>query len=231
MLVTNEISQLQYRVARIPKGAGSFREIYIASPDDNRRLRGLLPELEAILASSDTYQANYAFERGKNCALNALQHLGHRYTLSMDLENFFDSVSTAHVTGTIPDRIIDQCFINGSPKQGLPTSPLIATIAFLKCDSKIVELLKKLGIIATYTRYADDLIFSFDDRRQAGKIQVIVGQLVERYGFKLNSRKTTFQDVKNGKVIITGIAVDAHGIYPTRCTKRKIRAAIHQEKC
>jgi len=220
---------MEYRIARVPKGAGTFREIYIASPENNRRLRGLLPELEKILASADVCRANYAFERGKNCALNALQHIGNRYTLSMDLENFFDSVTPKHVADIISDQIIEQCFIDGNPKQGLPTSPLVATIAFLPCDKKIIELLRKLEIRAVYTRYADDLVFSFDDRKDAGKIGVIVRQTVEKYGFKVNDRKTKLQDAKNGRTVITGVAIDARGIYPTRRTRKRIRAAIHQQ--
>lgn len=219
---------LAYKVARVPKGNGKYRELYILSREDRKRLRSLLPRLEAILQLNDDCGANYAFERGKNCVLNAFQHIGHRFTLSMDLENFFDSVSGHHVADVIPDDIIEQCFIEGSPKQGLPTSPLIATIAFLPCDRDVLVKLKKLGIAATYTRYADDLVFSFDDKKSAGKIKFIVRQVVEKHGFRLNDRKTTLQDARNGRVIINGLAVDVNGIHPTRATRKKIRAAAHQ---
>lgn len=225
-LVTTTLS---YRVVRTPKASGGSRQIYIASPEDNKFLRSYLPVLESILVESDTYSVNHAFEKNKNCALNAFKHIGCRYVLSLDLEDFFDSVHPVHVSGIIPEHIIEQCFIEGSPRQGLPTSPLIATIAFLKCDEKIVQMLGKFGIPATYTRYADDLIFSFNERRHAGQIAVIVRQTVEQYGFKINKTKTRLQDAKNGRVIITGIAVDSNGLHPTRRIKKKIRAAIHQE--
>lgn len=223
------LSGLFYRIVQIPKGLGEFRKIYIASPDCNKILRGFLPELERVLAEVDDFKLNFAFERDKNCALHALQHIGGRYVLSIDLKDFFDSVVPAHVCDVIPDYIINQCFIDGNPKQGLPTSPLIATIAFLKCDKKIIHMLNKLDISAVYTRYADDLVFSFNERRYAGQICTIVRQIVENQGFKINERKTTLQDAKNGRVIVTGIAIDPKGLYPTRRTKKKIRAAIHQE--
>lgn len=221
---------MQYRIVRIPKGRGRFREIHIPSPPDMLRLRHLIPRLEEILAENDSSKVNYAFERGKNCALNATQHVGYRYTLSMDLEDFFDSVSEAHVKGIIPDEIVGQCMIGGSPRQGLPTSPLIATLAFLPCDSEILQRLQELEINAVYTRYADDLVFSFNDRRSAGKIRVVVRQVTDKFGFRINSRKTSLQDAKNGRRIITGIAVDAMGIHPTRRTMKKIRAAAHQQR-
>lgn len=219
---------MEYKVARIPKGNGKFRCIYIASEKDNLQLRSLIPELERILEKSDTSKVNYAFQRDKNCALNALQHIGYRYTLSMDLENFFDSISPEHVEGVIPDSIINQCFIDGNPKQGLPTSPIISIIAFLSCDKNIVETLNKLNINAVYTRYADDLIFSFNDQKDEGKIRFVVKQIVEKHGFRINEKKTKLQNSKNGRIIITGMAVDNKGIYATRRTKKKIRAAVHQ---
>jgi hypothetical protein len=221
--------RIVYKVARVPKRAGTFREIYIASNNDKRRLRALLPPLERILAELDDCRVNYAFEKGKNCALNALQHIGHRYNLSMDLENFFDSVTPEHVKDVIPAEIIKQCFVAGNPKQGLPTSPIIATIAFLQCDRRIIDMLRKLSIYAVYTRYADDLLFSFDDRRLTGKIITIVRQIVSDHGFRINNFKTRLQDSKNGRIVINGMAIDTRGIHPTRYTKKRIRAASHQQ--
>lgn len=220
---------IEFRIAQIPKRSGQVRQIFVVSKKSRGLLRALLPELQTILASFGGAESNYAFEKGKNCALNAFQHIGRRYTLSMDICDFFDSVSVAHVEGIIPKNIVDQCFIFGSPRQGLPTSPLIATIAFVAYDRRIIELLQKLQVEATYTRYADDLIFSFDERRSAGKIEAIVQQVLAESGFKINKRKTKLQDAANGRVIITGLGVDSHGIHPTRRTRKKARAAAHQQ--
>lgn len=219
---------MQYRIARIPKGRGNFREVYIASENDSRRLRELLPLIEDIFIDIDNDEVNYAFVKGRNCALNALQHTGRRYTLSLDLKDFFANVRREHVSHIIPSEILDQCLIDGVPHQGLPTSPLIATIAFLACDQKILDSLKKNGITFVYTRYADDLIFSFDDINHKEKILTIAKKTIEDFGFKINEKKTNLQDSKNGRVIITGIAIDGDKIQPTRRTRRKIRAAKHQ---
>jgi len=217
-----------YRIALIPKGNGIFRKVCIPHPQLKQALREFLPILETLLDKHDTTRVNYAFQHLKNCALNAYQHIGYRYTLSLDLEDFFDSVKPEHVKGLVPDNIIAKCFIDGSPMQGLPTSPLIATIAFLKYDRGIINLMKRLEVDAIYTRYADDLIFSFDDKKDKGRIKYLVQQALLDSGFRINSRKTRLQDAQNGRRIITGIAVDDHGLHPTRRTKRKLRAAIHQ---
>lgn len=222
-------SEVQYRVARVPKGNGTYREICIPSAEAKKRLRKLLPVLDGIRESLDRYRVNYAFEKGRNCALNALQHIGYRWTLSFDLADFFDSVVPRHVSDVLPAWLVEQCFVNGAAKQGLPTSPLIATIAFLPCDSLIVEHLHRLGVQAVYTRYADDLVFSFDNPKDAGKIKMIVRQVVERRGFKLNERKTKLQDARNGRIIVNGIAIDEAGLHATRRTKKRLRAALHQQ--
>lgn len=219
---------MEYRIARIPKGNGNFRYLYIASAEDNLRLRSLLPTLESILAATDTSKSNYAFQRNRNCVLNAVQHIGYRYTLSMDLEDFFNSIFPSHVSAVIPDELIKQCFLEGNPRQGLPTSPIISTIAFLPSDKKIIETLSKLKIDAVYTRYADDLIFSFNNSQDEGRIRFVVKQIVETNGFRINEKKTKLQDALNGRIIITGIAIDNRGLYATRRTRKKIRAAIHQ---
>ncbi len=219
---------MQYRIARIPKGRGKFRKVYIASENDAQRLRSLLPLLEDILFDIDSEEVNYAFVKGRNCALNALQHIGYRYTLSLDLKDFFASVQRKHVSRFIPSEILDQCLIDGIPHQGLPTSPLIATIAFLECDRKILELLRLLEVKLVYTRYADDLTISFNDIKQQENIINIVRQVTEASGFKINEQKTLLQDSKNGRIIITGLAINGHKIQSTRRTRRKIRAATHQ---
>ena len=86
-----------------------------------------------------------------------------------------------------------------------------------------------MRIRAVYTRYADDLVFSFDERRHAGQIETIVRQVLAKFGFEVNERKTTLQDAKNGRIVINGLAIDSHGLHPTRRTKKKARAAAHQQ--
>ena len=213
--------KMDYKVARIPKGNSRFREIYIPTPTRKRHLHSFIPFLEEVARDQDKCGVTYAFQKGKNCALNAFQHIGYRYSLSFDLMDFFDSVKPSHVEKILPKFIIEECFVNGSPRQGLPTSPLIATIAFYACDLKIVNYLRFLKINSKYTRYADDLVFSFDDIKDAGKLSTIVRQVVEEGGFKINEKKTQLQDSKNGRIIINGIAIGSNGLFATRKTQKK----------
>lgn len=219
---------LPYKISRIPKGNGKFRQIYVPSDEYKAELRTLIPGLERILDRLDIRRSNYAFQKGRNCVLNALQHTGYDYTLSMDIEDFFNSIHAGHLTGLITSEHMDRCLIDGNPKQGLPTSPLIATIAFLRCDDEIYHALSKLNIKFSYTRYADDLIVSFDGFHHSTAISFIVKQAVARHGFRINLAKTRIQSSKNGRRVITGIALSSDGPCATRRTNRKLRAAQHQ---
>ena len=122
-----------YKIIRISKGNGQSRKIYCVSQAQRDQYRLHLPYLETKLKELDNDNVNYAFTKGKNCTLNALQHVGFKFTLSFDLKNFFETINPLHLSGLINKKIIEECFIDGAPQQGLPTSPLISNIAFLKC--------------------------------------------------------------------------------------------------
>jgi hypothetical protein len=211
----------------ISKKNGKFRRIFSVYKEEKNELRGLLPALEEILLKNDQDKINYAFVKNRNCIEHAMQHIGYEYTVSMDLENFFESVTVAHVKQYLSDYLIERCFISGAPQQGLPTSPIIANLAFLECDKKIIYALKNYRIDAKYTRYADDLVVSFDNKKDIGKVIFLIKSIVNDAKFKINKKKTKIQNIKNGRIIITGVGIDKKGVYPTRKTIKKIRAAIY----
>ncbi len=224
--------QTACRIVRISKSNGKFRTLYI--PDEATKLKSInfLPELKAILLVHKKVDVNYAFEAHKNCALNAFQHVGYCYTLSVDIEDFFDSISEDSVAHLIPEEIRKYCFVDGFLRQGFPSSPLISNIAFAEVDAHLARLVADLPtslIPVMYTRYADDLIFSYDDERLGEVILGFLPLVLGRYGFRLNKRKTRIQSSRHGRRIITGIGVDDYGIHPTRKVLKKIRAALHQE--
>ena len=220
----------QYRIKFIPKSNGEKRHLYIPHGVYKEELLERLAEVELIHSELNTARASYAFLKGRNCALMATQHVGFAYTLTVDIKDFFDSVHRRHLTGLVPDDLLDLCLIDDAPRQGLPTSPLLASIAMLSVDSQIMQLIGKLNGDVRYTRYADDLAFSFDDKNLAAVLSDITAAYLKLNGFELNPRKTKLQSRKNGRRIITGIGVDDHGIHPTRATLRRLRAAEHQSE-
>lgn len=55
-----------------------------------------------------------------------------------------------------------------------------------------------------------------------------IPKIVSEFGFVINPTKTHLQCAKAGRRIITGVAVDKFGVYPTREVKRRLRAMKHQ---
>ncbi len=231
------------RVVKIPKKSGGHRTIYVPDPAEMGRLRAMLPRLNELQERADTVDCQHGFRRGRSPLTNALPHRGFRFTLCFDLADFFDSVTRKGLciendndlaSGIIQTpfafEVMDICFQDGCARQGLPTSPLIANIAASGMDRDIVAL--KSGRAGrfdrdfVYTRYADDLTFSFDSPSTAVWLKAEVPAIVEKHGFRINVRKTRLQSAAVGRRVVTGYAVDDQ-VHPTREVKRRLRAAKH----
>lgn len=227
------------RIQTIRKKNGSPRLIYCPNPEEKAALRKLLPDLNAAALAADKHGVAHGFMPGRSAVTNAMAHRGHAYSLSFDLADWFDTVKLHHlgttkvggwVLTTDRDRVLSICFVDGAARQGLPTSPAIANIAAAPMDAEIMALRVRGRVgwnFDVYTRYADDLTFSFEREGTARWLMRVIPEIVERHGFKINPNKTRLQCAHAGRRMITGVGVDA-GIHPPRYIKRKIRAAAHR---
>jgi RNA-directed DNA polymerase len=75
--------------------------------------------------------------------------------------------------------------------QGAPTSPMLANLCAFTLDRRVAGLARAVG--ATYTRYADDLVFSGPAglARRARRLEDTLGAIAAAEGLRLNARKTT----------------------------------------
>ncbi|MCG8668829.1 MAG: reverse transcriptase family protein, partial [Pseudomonadales bacterium] len=222
------LSPINYRKVNIPKGRKGVRSLYIPNEELKSKLRSFLPHLQRIAMEQDQHNVCHAFIKGRNCVTNAQPHVGYKYSVSLDIEDFFDSIRRKHVDEFIEDELISLCFIDGAPRQGLPTSPLIANIALSAVDRSIYKSLGAVCGIFSYTRYADDITISFNNNAEIKKVIFIVRNALISEGFRINERKTKVQCSVNGRRIITGVGVDEKGVHPTRKALKSLRAASHQ---
>ena len=74
--------------------------------------------------------------------------------------------------------------------QGAPTSPALANLCAYRLDSRLAGLSGAAG--ASYTRYADDLLFSGGPEfaRTVHSFQIGVARIAIEEGFEMNARKT-----------------------------------------
>jgi len=108
--------------------------------------------------------------------------------------------------------------------QGAPTSPGICNAVLMRMDRRLFGFAKSVGF--HYTRYADDLTFSGNDRFRVPALISMTGQIVDEEGFSINRRKTQIQG-HGRRQQVTGVTVnDEKGL--SRQERRRLRAAIHQ---
>lgn len=216
------------QIIKIPKKKkGEFREICVPSRSEKEKMRAYLPSLNEkakILCNSEVV---HGFMHGKSPVTNALKHVGFQYTLKFDLSNFFDTVKPSHLKGKLSAEEIAVLLPDDRAYQGLPTSPIIANLAAKEMDAAILKKIKDTEIV--YTRYADDLCFSFNSHDHVAMLKMSVGQIVGRCGFRLNKQKTWLQDSRYGNRHITGVMVGKEGIVSSRNVRRRLRAANHQK--
>jgi hypothetical protein len=93
--------------------------------------------------------------------------------------------------------------------QGAPTSPALANLCAYRLDCRLSALARSVG--ATYTRYADDLVFSGDDELdgRVRRFHVHVCRIALEEGFAVHTRKSHFmrQGVRQQ---VAGVVLNVH---------------------
>ncbi|PTO71413.1 reverse transcriptase family protein [Vibrio splendidus] len=180
--------------------------------------------------------------RAKGVITNALSHTNKKVVISLDLKDFFPSITFPRVMGLLKSKSFDysnkQAAIlatltclpssvdtkRGLP-QGAPTSPIISNLICKKLDYQLGKIASKYDL--TYSRYADDLTFSTNNlkRISANKIISRVTECVKRNGFVINNPKTKIM-YNNQRQMVTGIIVN-DGLNLPKKEVDAIRATIH----
>lgn len=118
----------------------------------------------------------HGFTKNRSIVSNAKAHCNRQtqHLLNIDLEDFFPTISFYRVRGVLQKKpfefshqvatvLAHLCTFNGILPQGAPTSPLLSNLVCRSMDRDLMALAKRHR--ATYTRYADDITFSFSVRR------------------------------------------------------------------
>lgn len=268
-------SGTHYHRWRIPKRDGSSRLISAPKPQLKEVQRWITREITEHLP---VHSAAHGFLTGRSIVSNAQVHAGARVVVKLDIEGFYPTVTFPRVKGllrkaglgeqvaTLLALLATECprdeltidgktsYVATGPRslpQGAPTSPSITNALCLRLDCRLVGLAAKLG--CRYTRYADDLTFSFHDapkgkakrgkkgeaatKAPEGEAPDLVGTLIKAVtrivaaeGFAIKAKKTRV--MRSGRrQRVTGLVVNAAPAgrpvaRVPRETLRKLRAAI-----
>jgi len=177
--------------------------------------------------------------------------------INIDLADFFPSLTAERVTtafralgwsadaAMILSRI---CTTENHVPQGAPTSPAISNLVCRRLDTRLAALTKKFG--GHYTRYADDLTFSFPSfgankrlrPRPKNKpslpqrppsvtrgVLTTIRQIIQEEGFTIQMKKKVRVQRAHQRQTATGLVVNRQVNLPRR-TRRLIRVMQHYER-
>lgn len=236
----------------VPKRTGGQRLISAPKPELKRVQRWIAQHITEHLP---VHGAAHGFLAGRSTVTNATAHAGAEIVVKIDLSDFYPTITTPRVKGLLRKAGYDEqvatilaLLVTESPRepieidgktyyvatgarslpQGAPTSPSITNAICLRLDARISALTKSFGF--TYTRYADDLTFSWHkkDKAPIGPLLKVVGGIVRDEGFLVNRKKTRV--LRGGRrQQITGLVVNGNHDVKARVprkTVRNLRAAI-----
>lgn len=190
--------------------------------------------LKEILEKIFVSEQAMAFVPNKNgLRENAERHKKNIFLLEMDITNFFGTITEQQVytlfcnigyNSKVAGILANLCTYNNYLPQGAVTSPYIANLVCYHMDARINGYCSRKDIV--YTRYADDLTFSSDNRMLLNKIEKFIKYIVTDEGFTINDKKTRYlsNDVKK---TVTGITINDDSIHVDKKFKRDLRAQIY----
>ena len=219
-----------YKTYEIPKRKGGTR--MIAQPSRNMKaVQGWV--LREILDKLESHPASTGFELGKSILDNALPHVGAKKLITIDLEDFFGTITKKQIRSIfkdlgyndwVSDYLSVICTYNEILPQGGCTSPKLANLVCRRLDEKIQDLAKDEGVI--YTRYADDLSFSSPFDYKITHIIRKVQEIINEEGFRVNRKKLRVKGLCRKKMV-TGLVIEGFKVGIGREKYRLIRSKIN----
>jgi RNA-directed DNA polymerase len=191
-----------------------FLRRYLNKIEVNKRVNGFVPK--------------------RGIKRNALFHMKKKYLLTIDIKDFFPSISQKKVFEVLYEIYSDKAFALKIAKlctykrllpQGAPTSPALSNLVFKGIDDKIMKYCN--SEMVNYSRYADDLTFSSDNKNSLQYVYKFVNNLLYANGFNVNKKKTRYLSGK-GKMSITGVYINSGKPKVNNQIKKQLRAELHQ---
>lgn len=220
-----------YRCFDVPKKLGGTRTICAPSLPLKSVQRWVLGSILNQLRTSDHC---YGFYPGAKLRDHVLQHQGGKAVLTLDISDFFGSISTPRIRSVFAlagyssasaFTLSRLCSYQGTLPQGAPSSPRIANLVCWRMDQRLAGLAARLRLV--YTRYADDLTFSSLSPQVLNKALGLIIHIVRDSGFAVNQQKTRIGGP--GRALrVTGLTVYPEGVGIGRRRLRTLRAQIHQ---
>jgi hypothetical protein len=226
---------LKYSTFTVAKRSGGTRTINTpnaALKELQARVSDLLQDCISDINKNRGIDSAVAHGFRRKCSIitNAGCHRKKRFVFNLDLEDFFGTINFGRVRGffinnnnfQLNDKVATVlaqiCCHNNSLPQGAPSSPVVSNLLGHILDMRLVRLAEAYG--CDYSRYADDLTFSTNERsfptaiarKSKGTGDWSPGKKltseITRAGYSINASKTRMQYTQS-RQDVTGLVVNA----------------------
>lgn len=231
--VLQRIVKADYREFEIPKKNGTRKIQYLKRGSSLEELQKKL--LVGFLEKQQVPVCVKGFKKGGSYKEYLSPHIGSKYFLRIDIEDFFPSITGIQIKNGLDfciscnseddkdklyNLLCDIVTLNGSLPQGACTSPAVSNLVMTAIDQRILKYCQALGIC--YTRYADDLLFSspiFNFKEKNWFLKKI------KHILSVQSLKVNYSKIKYGtdSLVLNGYVIASEEIRLSRSRLADIR--------
>jgi retron-type reverse transcriptase len=232
-----------YKVYTIPKRSGGERTIAQPARETKLIQKWLV---EKVFNSLPIHDSATAYRLGASIKKNAEMHEKSKYMVKLDFKNFFPSIKYRDVGRHLQSYLSDEYELNDIKRMALvsclhtgghdfslsvgsPASPCLSNSIVYELDTLIQEWCKKNKV--TYSRYADDLTFSTNQRNISSEVEGMVKGFLDEINsakLEINTKKTVHLS-KRHRRMVTGVIINSENkISLGRDRKREISALVHK---
>ena len=198
--------QQHYETFTIPKHSGGWRTINAPKEELKELQRDIKDYLENAGVNPHTAAYAYVKHRSAKDAVIRHQRTGHTCYLKLDFSDFFGSCNKQTIARSLTQIPFFACMsiqtlndmlhvamLNDGLPQGTPLSPWLTNQIMLPYDFEIAKACNSRAI--TYTRYADDMLFSADNKTALQAAIRVVREIIAGTNLKINNDKTRISTI------------------------------------
>jgi retron-type reverse transcriptase len=225
----------RYRTVFIKKRTGGERRLLVPDKHTKALQRRLL---HRVLQYLRVHHGAVGFEGGLSIAHNALSHVGQSVVVRLDVVDFFPATRSARLeqyfrrigwSKAAAELLVRVTTHDDGLPQGAPTSPRLSNLVNFLLDVQMTRLAERWK--GEYTRYADDITFSFPEdypRHVRGVIQK-ARRILKAHGYQMHRRRKLNIRRQHQQQIVNGLVVNEAVNLP-RWRRRQLRAVRHRLK-
>lgn len=225
----NNYSRVRWKSRTIYKPSSTLKDFHVFLS------RVLLDHLPVDASVS------FAYRRGATLIQAVEPHAKSRAFFQTDLERFFDSITSPLIRKVLVENqtpvtdlthhlehILKLLTVDGKLPIGFSTSPILSNVCLLPFDQRLAQISHERGWI--YTRYADDIMLSSQDRADLSDAGSIIEDCLAVEigdGFSLNPAKSKLTTIGR-KVKHLGLVILPSGdVAIDRDVRNRIESWIH----